>query len=122
LSDVNPRGAGGSQPAAGAYSLSEILSQPQCWADCLKELEAGSGIGEIAKRFRKYSEWLFIGRGVIDEMVKPYPGHFLVFTQIDWSKIDDPNFSQEMIAQQDFACYTAQAVLKRAMGSKGRIT
>ncbi|ABF39663.1 amidohydrolase 2 [Candidatus Koribacter versatilis Ellin345] len=38
---------------------------------------------------------------VIDEMVKPYPGRFLVFTQIDWSKIDDPNFSEEMVAQID---------------------
>ncbi|HEY3927066.1 MAG TPA: amidohydrolase family protein [Candidatus Koribacter sp.] len=38
---------------------------------------------------------------VIDEMVKPYPGRFLVFAQIDWSKIDDPNFSQEMVAQLD---------------------
>jgi len=36
---------------------------------------------------------------VIDEMVKPYPGRFLVFTQIDWSKIDDPAFTQEMVAQ-----------------------
>lgn len=40
---------------------------------------------------------------VIDEMVKPYPGRFLVFTQIDWSRIDDPNFSQEMVAQLDDA-------------------
>jgi uncharacterized protein len=40
---------------------------------------------------------------VIDEMVKPHPGRFLVFTQIDWSKIDDPNFSQEMVAQLDDA-------------------
>jgi len=40
---------------------------------------------------------------VIDEMVKPYPGRFLVFTQIDWSKIDDPNFSTEMVQQLDDA-------------------
>jgi hypothetical protein len=40
---------------------------------------------------------------VIDEMVKPYPGRFVVFTQIDWSKINDPDFSQEMIAQLDDA-------------------
>ena len=40
---------------------------------------------------------------VIDEMVKPYPGRFLVFTQIDWSKIDDPNFSKEIVAQLDDA-------------------
>jgi predicted TIM-barrel fold metal-dependent hydrolase len=36
---------------------------------------------------------------VIDQMVKAYPGRFIVFSQIDWSKIDDPNFSQEMVAQ-----------------------
>jgi predicted TIM-barrel fold metal-dependent hydrolase len=40
-------------------------------------------------------------QAVIDEMVKPYPGRFIVFAQIDWSKIDDPNFSQEMVAQLD---------------------
>jgi predicted TIM-barrel fold metal-dependent hydrolase len=38
---------------------------------------------------------------VIDEMVKPYPGRFLVFTQIDWTRIDDPKFAAEMIAQID---------------------
>ncbi len=36
---------------------------------------------------------------VIDTMVKPYPGRFLVFTQIDCFRIDDANFSQEMVAQ-----------------------
>jgi len=29
-------------------------------------------------------------QGVIDKMVKPYPDRFMVFTQIDYSKIDDP--------------------------------
>src|SRR5579863_9732960 len=49
---------------------------------------------------------------VIDEMVKPYPGRFIVFAQIDWSKIDDPNFSQEMVAQLD------DAVARGARGLK----
>lgn len=40
---------------------------------------------------------------VIDEMVKPYPGRFMVFTQIDYSKIDDPNFSAEAVANLDDA-------------------
>lgn len=40
---------------------------------------------------------------VLDEMVKPYPGRFMVFTQIDWSRIDDPDFSQEMVMQIDDA-------------------
>jgi uncharacterized protein len=40
-------------------------------------------------------------QGLIDKMVKPYPDRFIVFAQIDWSKIDDPNFSAEMVAQLD---------------------
>jgi predicted TIM-barrel fold metal-dependent hydrolase len=40
---------------------------------------------------------------VIDEMVKPYPGRFMVFTQLDWSKVDDPDFGQEMARQIDDA-------------------
>ena len=38
---------------------------------------------------------------IVDTMVKPYPGRFIVMTQIDWSKIDDPNFSQVMVKQVD---------------------
>jgi uncharacterized protein len=40
---------------------------------------------------------------VVDEMVKPYPGRFVVFTQMDWSIIDDPNFSGLMVKQLDDA-------------------
>jgi uncharacterized protein len=50
---------------------------------------------------------------VIDEMVKPYPGRFMVFTQIDWSKLDDPNFSQQMIAQLDDAVSRGARGLKQ---------
>jgi uncharacterized protein len=42
-------------------------------------------------------------QAVVDKMVKPYPGRFMVFAQMDWSKIDDPNFSTEMVAQLDDA-------------------
>lgn len=38
---------------------------------------------------------------LIDTMVKPYPGRFMVFTQYDWSKINDPNFTQLMVRQLD---------------------
>jgi uncharacterized protein len=49
---------------------------------------------------------------VLDEMVKPYPGRFIVFSQIDFSKIDDANFSQEMVNQLD------DAVARGARGLK----
>jgi predicted TIM-barrel fold metal-dependent hydrolase len=49
---------------------------------------------------------------ILDTMVKPYPGRFLVFTLIDWSKIDDPNFSQLMVKQLD------ESVARGARGLK----
>ena len=49
---------------------------------------------------------------VIDEMVKPYPGRFIVFSQIDWSKIDDPDFSGEMVRQLDDAVHRGARGLK----------
>jgi uncharacterized protein len=42
-------------------------------------------------------------QSVLDKMVKPYPDRFIVFTQIDWSRLRDANFSREMVAQLDDA-------------------
>jgi|SRR5450755_25134 predicted TIM-barrel fold metal-dependent hydrolase len=42
-------------------------------------------------------------QSVLDKMVKPYPDRFIVFAQFDWSKINDTNFSTEMVAQLDDA-------------------
>jgi len=50
-------------PTAGAYSMAEILSQPQCWKECLKELERNGKLAEVAKRFGNTPEWLFVGCG-----------------------------------------------------------
>ncbi len=40
---------------------------------------------------------------VMDEMTKPYPGRFIVFTQMDWNKIDESNFGDLMVKQLDDA-------------------
>jgi glucosamine--fructose-6-phosphate aminotransferase (isomerizing) len=47
----------------GAYSLEEILSQPQCWATSLEDLRRKKTLEAVAKRFAKATEWLFIGCG-----------------------------------------------------------
>jgi uncharacterized protein len=36
---------------------------------------------------------------VVDRMVKRYPDRFMVFTQIDWSRIDEPTFGELMAGQ-----------------------
>jgi predicted TIM-barrel fold metal-dependent hydrolase len=36
---------------------------------------------------------------VIDRMLKPHPDRFTVFTQPDWSRIDEPGFGDAMAAQ-----------------------
>ena len=38
-------------------------------------------------------------QGVLDRMVKPYPDRFQVYTQVDWSRIDEPNFGEAMAEQ-----------------------
>lgn len=49
---------------------------------------------------------------VMDEMVKPHPDRFTVFTQIDWSRIDEPDFGRLMARQID------DAVARGARGLK----
>src|SRR5438045_8042870 len=46
---------------------------------------------------------------VIDEMVNPYPGRFMVFTQIDYSKVDEP---KAMVADLDDAVHRGARGLK----------
>ena len=38
-------------------------------------------------------------QAVVERMVKPFPGRFLVFTQVDWSRIDEPDFGEAMARQ-----------------------
>lgn len=63
MSDVITKDPIPQAAAPGAYSLAEILSQPQCWRDCLKGLESDSAITEIVGRFGRVEEWIFIGCG-----------------------------------------------------------
>lgn len=56
----------GTQPPSsslGVHTLAEILSQPQCWTDCLQRLEAGDTVRQIAKQFGAVQEWIFVGCG-----------------------------------------------------------
>jgi len=47
----------------GAHTLSEILSEPQCWADCLPALQKSGEIEAALERLPPRSDWLFIGCG-----------------------------------------------------------
>jgi glucosamine--fructose-6-phosphate aminotransferase (isomerizing) len=47
----------------GAHTIEEILSQPGCWAECLKALDEKGQLQEIRKRFPARGEWLFVGCG-----------------------------------------------------------
>lgn len=49
---------------------------------------------------------------VVDEMVKPYPDRFIVFTQLDWTNLDAPDFGQQMARQ------IGDAVARGARGLK----
>ena len=47
----------------GAYSLAEILSQPQFWGHCLDALQRAGSLADIRQLFQSANEWLFVGCG-----------------------------------------------------------
>jgi glutamine---fructose-6-phosphate transaminase (isomerizing) len=49
--------------APGAYSLAEILSQPQCWSSCLGQLRASGILDRVHKQFPDTQDYLVIGCG-----------------------------------------------------------
>ena len=55
----------GNQPskAPGAYSLAEILSQPQCWTTCLSTVRANGILEQVRDRFSDCDEYIFLGCG-----------------------------------------------------------
>jgi glucosamine--fructose-6-phosphate aminotransferase (isomerizing) len=49
--------------AAGAHSLAEILSQPECWSACLGKISETEMLEEVCGLFAGVKEWLFLGCG-----------------------------------------------------------
>jgi glucosamine--fructose-6-phosphate aminotransferase (isomerizing) len=47
----------------GTHTRSEILSQPRCWADCFKALDANAQLQQVGKRWTPPPDWVFIGCG-----------------------------------------------------------
>ncbi|MHB8654870.1 MAG: SIS domain-containing protein [Terriglobia bacterium] len=47
----------------GAHTLSEILSQPRCWTECLRALEEQNQLDRVLKQFGAQTDWLFVGCG-----------------------------------------------------------
>ena len=47
----------------GAHTLNEILSQPQCWSDCLRQLASSAELQAAAQMARPGAEWIFVGCG-----------------------------------------------------------
>lgn len=47
----------------GAYSLAEILSQPEFWGRCVEALRRQGSLAEVRQPFRSAREWLFVGCG-----------------------------------------------------------
>ncbi len=48
---------------AGAHSLTEILSQPDCWRTCIEDLRQSKKLEQVSEQFAEAKEWLFIGCG-----------------------------------------------------------
>ena len=49
--------------AQGQHTLSEILSQPQCWSACLTHLAVSAELRAAIQLARPGAEWIFVGCG-----------------------------------------------------------
>ncbi len=47
----------------GGHTFAEILSQPQCWADCFQMLEERKELTTLLRETPREREWVFIGCG-----------------------------------------------------------
>ena len=63
MSSSSHDGVKAKEKSAGAHSLAEIVSQPECWSTCLENLGRNRRLEEIRERFAGVTEWLFIGCG-----------------------------------------------------------
>jgi glutamine---fructose-6-phosphate transaminase (isomerizing) len=59
----NPSDGGQPSKAPGAYSLAEILSQPECWNSCLSEVRGSGILEQVRDRFNDCAEFIFVGCG-----------------------------------------------------------
>jgi glucosamine--fructose-6-phosphate aminotransferase (isomerizing) len=46
-----------------SHTLEEVLSQPQCWSDCLRQLATGRELQQAAEMYSHGTEWVFVGCG-----------------------------------------------------------
>jgi len=47
----------------GQHTLSEILSQPQCWSACLAQVATSAELRAVIQLARSGAEWIFVGCG-----------------------------------------------------------
>ncbi len=51
------------QPDPGTHTLSEIISQPACWRECLQEMGRSGQLEKLCRHVAPHAEWLFVGCG-----------------------------------------------------------
>jgi predicted TIM-barrel fold metal-dependent hydrolase len=76
------------------YAGSKRMMDP---ALCIKEMDA-AGVVQVVNLDGMWGETL---KATIAKFEKAYPGRFLTYARVDWSKIDDPDFGVKAAAQLD---------------------
>jgi uncharacterized protein len=74
------------------YAGSKRMQDP---ALCIKEMDA-AGVAQVVNLDGMWGETL---KATIAKFEKAYPGRFLTYARVDWSKIDEPDFGVKAAAQ-----------------------
>jgi glucosamine--fructose-6-phosphate aminotransferase (isomerizing) len=68
---------------AASHTLAEILSQPETWRSCLRELRNSSAFGDITRQPSRSMPWLFIGCGTSFYLAEAAAGAWRLLTGLE---------------------------------------
>ena len=79
------------------YAGSKRMQDP---ALCIKEMDA-AGVAQVVNLDGMWGETL---KATIAKFEKAYPGRFLTYARVDWSKIDEPDFGVKAAGSAGSRC------------------
>jgi glucosamine--fructose-6-phosphate aminotransferase (isomerizing) len=98
--------------------LTEILSQPECWSDCLGQLETEPALREIIATVPADAEWVFVGCGTSYYLAMSAAASFSVITGKPARAIP----ASEVLLFPDIAMAGCRAIVPVLISRSGRTT
>jgi glucosamine--fructose-6-phosphate aminotransferase (isomerizing) len=106
------------QTDSPTHMLREILSQPECWSECIRQLETDTVMREIVASAPAGREWLFIGCGTSYYLALAAAASFSVITNAPARAVP----ASEVLLFPDAVLPRGSAIVPVLISRSGRTT